>query len=245
VIPSIEDPRSDCETNVMGTLNMLEAAHAQQVGHFVFASSGAPLGEQSPPIHEEKVPRPVSPYGASKLAGEAYCSVYHACFGVGTVALRFGNVYGPGSINKGSVVAKFIKQAMAGETLVIYGDGEQTRDFIFIDDLVDAIILGGAAEAGGEVFQIASGGETTVSEIAAKLAALLAARGTRIEVDHEAARAGEVVRNFSDISKARSVLGWEPRHSLDAGLRETVDWFVSRSQSQSQPQSTDPRADRA
>ena len=226
VIPSIEDPRADCETNVLGVLNMLEAARARRVGRFVFASSGAPLGEQTPPIHEEKVPRPVSPYGASKLAGEAYCSVYHACFAVQTVALRFGNVYGPGSIHKGSVVAKFIKQAMAGETLVIYGDGQQTRDFIFIDDLVDAIVLGGEAGTGGEIFQIASGGETTVSEIARRLAELLSARGVEIDLDHEAARAGEVIRNFSDISKARRILAWEPRHSLEQGLAETVDWFV-------------------
>ena len=95
VIPSIEDPRGDCTTNVLGTLNCLEAARKNGVKRFVFASSGAPLGEQEPPIHEGMVPRPISPYGASKLCGKAYCSAFHGSFGVETVALRFGNVYGP------------------------------------------------------------------------------------------------------------------------------------------------------
>ena len=137
--PSVKDPRSDMETNVFGTFNMLEAARQNKVGRFVFASSGAPVGECEPPIHEELAPHPVSPYGASKLAGEGYCSAYYRTFGLETVALRFGNVYGPLSGHKNSVIAKFIKKAMNGETLEIYGDGTQTRDFIYIDDLIDAI----------------------------------------------------------------------------------------------------------
>jgi len=227
VIPSIEDPLADCRTNVLGIVNVLEGARAAGVERFVFASSGAPLGEQTPPIHEQKVPRPVSPYGASKLAGEAYCSCYHASFGLATVALRFGNVYGPGSIHKGSVVARFIKQALDGETLVVYGDGRQTRDFIYIDDLMDALVLAASADAGGEVFQIASGGETTVNEIAEQLKRLLGDRGVSVTLEHEAARAGEVIRSFSDISKARGMLGWAPTHSLEAGLEKTVDWFLA------------------
>jgi len=228
VIPSIEAPLVDCETNVLGIVNVLEAARAHGVKRFVFASSGAPLGDQTPPIHEEKVPRPVSPYGASKLAGEAYCSAYHASFGVQTVALRFGNVYGPGSIHKGSVVAKFIKQALAGETLVIYGDGSQTRDFVYIGDLVDALVRAAAAERGGEVFQIASGGETTVNEISEVLATELAKHGVEAKLEYADARAGEVVRNYSDISKARDVLGWQPQHDLATGLAKTVAWFLGR-----------------
>ena len=136
---SVENPRLDMECNVVGTFNMLEGARAQKVKRFVFASSGAPAGEVEPPIHEELPPHPVSPYGASKLAGEGYCSSYYRTFGIETVCLRFSNVYGPGSTHKSSVVAKFIKQALNGETLEIYGDGTQTRDFIYIDDLIDAI----------------------------------------------------------------------------------------------------------
>lgn len=138
--PSVEDPKKDMESNVIGTFNMLEAARHNGLKRFVFASSGAPVGECDPPIHEELAPHPVSPYGASKLAGEGYCSSYYRTFGIETIALRFGNVYGPGSTHKNSVVAKFIKQAMQGETLEIYGDGNQTRDFIYIDDLITAIL---------------------------------------------------------------------------------------------------------
>ena len=136
VMPSVEDPRGDCMSNVVGTLNYLEAARHNDVGRFVFASSGGTvIGEVEPPIHEEMVPHPVAPYGASKLAGEGYCSAYFQTFGVETVALRFGNVYGPLSGHKNSVVARFIKRAVEGEVLEIYGDGTQTRDFIFVDDL--------------------------------------------------------------------------------------------------------------
>jgi UDP-glucose 4-epimerase len=137
--PSVEDPRKDMEANVIGTFNMLESARLRKVSRFVFASSGAPVGECEPPIHEEMAAHPVSPYGASKLAGEGYCSAYHRTFGLETVALRFGNVYGPGSSHKNSVIAKFIKQALNGKALEIYGDGSQTRDFIYIDDLIEAI----------------------------------------------------------------------------------------------------------
>src|SRR5215204_2376293 len=110
VMPSVEDPRADCMNNVVGTLNYLEAARHAGVGRFVFASSGGTvIGEAEPPIHEEMVPHPVAPYGASKLAGEGYCSAYFQTFGIETVALRFGNVYGPRSGHKNSVVARFIK----------------------------------------------------------------------------------------------------------------------------------------
>jgi UDP-glucose 4-epimerase len=229
VLPSIENPRGDCLTNVVGTLNALEAARRHGVGHFVFASSGAVLGEQQPPIHEALVPKPLSPYGASKLAGEGYCAVYAACFGIKTSALRFGNVYGPGSALKGSVVAKFIKQALRGETLVIFGDGAQTRDFIYIDDLVDAVFRAASLQEGGEVFQIATSRQTTVSEIAGMLSDLVREMtGRAVAVEHAQPRTGEILHNYADISKAQRVLGWSPTRSLREGLRETVRWYVDR-----------------
>src|SRR5829696_7233277 len=128
VMPSIENPRADCMSNVVGTLNYLVAARHNGARRFVFASSGGTtIGEAAPPIHEEMVPHPVSPYGASKLAGEGYCSAYYGTFGIDTVALRFGNVYGPLSGHKNSVVARFIKRASGAEVLEIYGDGTQAR----------------------------------------------------------------------------------------------------------------------
>ncbi len=225
--PSVDNPGLDCEINVLGTLNMLEAARLNNVGRFVFASSGAPVGEVTPPIHEEKVPRPVSPYGASKLAGEAYCSAYHKTFGVDTVALRFGNVYGGRSRHKSSVVAKFIKQALAGECLYVYGDGNQTRDFIYIDDLVDAIQKASLVTGvGGEIFQIATSRESSVNELLDVLTGVLSKKGVRqIDVKHIAPRTGDVYRNYSDTSKAQKYLGWSAGIEIETGLSKTVDWW--------------------
>lgn len=228
VIPSIENPRMDCLANVLGTFTYLDACHKQSVFRFILASSGAPLGEQIPPIHEAMVPRPISPYGASKLCGEAYCSAFYGSYNLQTVCLRFGNVYGPYSTHKGSVVAKFIKQILSNEHLIIYGDGGQTRDFIYIDDLCAAVWASlTVAGVSGEVFQIATHKEHTVSELAEQLNNLaLKCLGKSSLVEHEAERKGEVRRNFSDISKARRMLRWEPRWSVEDGLRATVEWFV-------------------
>lgn len=231
VNPSVEDPRLDCETNVMGTLNYLEGARENGVARFVFASSGAPVGEVTPPIHEELPPHPVSPYGASKLAGEAYCSAYWKTFSLETVALRFGNVYGPGSTHKSSVVAKFTRNAMRSEPMEIYGDGKQTRDFIYIDDLIAAIRSAVTVPGiGGMVFQIAANTETTVGELAERLAATLERKGVaRVPIHHGEARPGDVRRNYSDISRARNRLGWSPEHDLDGGLEKTVTWYIENS----------------
>jgi len=229
VPPSIENPRSDCLNNVVGTFNYLEAARTHKVGRFVFASSGAPIGECEPPIHEELAPHPVSPYGASKLAGEGYCSAYFRTFGLETVALRFGNVYGPLSGHKNSVVAKFIKLAMEGQTLEIYGDGNQTRDFIFIGDLVNAIRLAATREkVGGETFQIATNSETTVNELTEKLKKALNQNGIAdVDVRFSAPRLGDVLRNYSDTSKARKMLGWQAECDLKQGLNQTIEWFLN------------------
>lgn len=229
VAPSIENPRYDMEANVIGIFNMLEAARQNHVKNFIFASSGASIGEVEPPIHEKKVPRPVSPYGASKLAGEAYCSSYYLSFGIRTVSLRFANVYGPLSKHKNSVVAKFIKQAFSGETLEIYGDGSQTRDFIYIDDLIQAIILSVHSDVGGEAFQIATYKETTVNEIADKIKNIIESEtGKKVSVVHGKTRLGDVKRNYSDISKARQMLGFSPDFELDKGLKNTFEYFRLR-----------------
>jgi UDP-glucose 4-epimerase len=225
VAPSVENPRQDIECNVLGTFNMLEAARVKNVNRFVFASSGAPVGEVEPPINEEKVPKPVSPYGASKLAGEGYCSAYYRTYGLKSVALRFGNVYGPRSKHKSSVVAKFFRQALAGEHLDIYGDGNQTRDFLYIDDLVRAIVLASEAEVGGEVFQIATHRETTVNEIADNIKRIVEDSGGKVSIIHEQERTGDVRRNYSDISKAKRILGWEPEFDLQEGLMRTFEYF--------------------
>jgi len=227
---SVFNPRSDCMTNVVGTLNYLEAARKNGVKRFVFASSCAPVGECDPPINEDVVPHPVSPYGASKLAGEGYCSAYYHVFGTQTVALRFANVYGPLSNSKNSVIAKFIRQALAGETLYIHGDGKQTRDFIYIDDLVKAIYQAATLnQIGGELFQIATGIETTISKLAKMILPILLDLGIdEVRVDHSDQRAGDVRRNFSDVRKAEKILGWKAQVELDEGLDRTLRWFSKK-----------------
>ena len=227
--PSVENPRADCMANVIGTFNYLEAARINNVPRFVFASSGAPAGEVEPPIHEELPPHPVSPYGASKLAGEGYCSAYHKTFNIQTVMLRFGNVYGPGSLHKSSIVAKFIRQALNKETLEVYGDGTQTRDFIYIDDLINALRLAVVTEGiGGEAFQIASNQETTVGEITEKMVEILIQNGiNNINVINGETRLGDVKRNYSDTSKAKNRLGWQPTMNQNEGLKKTVEYFVN------------------
>jgi len=197
VIDSQTKPRHDFEVNVGGTLNLLLAAREQGVSRFVMASSNAPIGENEPPIDESKPARPLSPYGASKLAGEGYCSAFHGSYGLGTVVLRFANVYGPRSTHKGSVVAKFIKDAMNDGALTIYGDGLQTRDFVHVADLSREMI------------------QTALPE-------------RSIQIVHEGQRAGEIIKNYSSIEKARRMLGWEPQILLADGLAETVDFFVSK-----------------
>lgn len=182
--PSVEDLREDCDANVLGTLNYLEACRGNDVARFALASSGASIGEAEPPLHEELVPHPASPYGASKLAGER---------------------------------------------IEIYGDGQQTRDFIYIDDLVEAIRAAARRPAvAGEVFQVVANTETTISELVERLLGQLEALGVaRPPVVYGAPRVGDVRRNYSDTSKANKRLGWSCHHHLDAGLARTVDWSLA------------------
>jgi len=222
VIDSIQAPGDDFEVNARGTLNLLEAAVEQGVEKFIFASSNAVLGRKEPPLNEHTVPQPLSPYGASKLAGEAYCSAFYASYGLSTVSLRFANVYGPGSGHKTSVVAKWIQQLLAREPLTVYGDGQQTRDFIHVEDICRAIILALEAPLGGEVFQIGTGKETSVLELATLLQQIL---NCPAEINFVPARRGEVRRSFCDISKAKVILGFEATRSLREGLEETCHWF--------------------
>jgi UDP-glucose 4-epimerase len=232
VYNSVKNPRMDCETNVIGTLNYLEAARHSGTKRFIFASSSAPAGEVTPPIHEELPPHPVSPYGASKLAGEGYCSAYYRTFNLETVCLRFGNVYGPHSENKESVIAKIIKKALSGESVEIYGDGGQTRDFIHAYEIVRAIRLASTTLGiGGETFQIATNKEHTVNEVAEMLKYELKSRlGIDMVLTWGQPRKGDVRRNYSDTTKAKQILGFENEKELKQGLQEIVKWFIFKDQ---------------
>lgn len=223
VIESIENPQLDFNINVVGTFNLLRnAVSSQSVETFIFASSNAAVGEQTPPITEEAIPAPISPYGASKLACEAYCSVFAGSYGLRTVSLRFANAYGPYSTHKTSVAARFIGNVLQDKPLLIYGDGGQTRDFVYVDDICRAIILALENDRAIGVFQIGTGIETKIIDLAKKIAAI---SGKNNEIIFVPSKKGEILRNYSDIAKAREILSFNPTVHLDIGLRKTYLWF--------------------
>jgi UDP-glucose 4-epimerase len=225
VIQSIEEPLTNFDQNARGTVVALEAARRAEVGRFVFSSSNAPLGEGAYPAREDKPIAPLSPYGASKAVGEAYCSAFHGAYGMHAVAVRFSNAYGPRSAHKGNVIPLFIRRLRAGEELTVFGDGEQTRDFVFSEDLADGLIRAAEADgAGGEIFQLASGVETSLNRLLELLAEV---SGAEPRVRREPPRAGEILRNYSSVDKARDRLGYRPSVALAEGLQRTWDWFAS------------------
>jgi UDP-glucose 4-epimerase len=220
---SLENPRGDCRVNVVGTLNLLESARHSGVQKFVLASSNAVMGRQPPPAAEDKVPLPISPYGASKLAAEAYCLAYSGSWNLATIALRFGNVYGPFFLHKNSVVARFLTDFRNLGTVTIEGDGQQTRDFIFLEDLCRAIMLSLEKDIGGEVLQISTGVETSIRDLAEAMRRVV---GRDLDTLTAPARAGDVRRSVASVSKASELLDWTPRVSLEEGLERTWEWFT-------------------
>jgi len=232
VIDSIEDPYKDACVNIEGSLNLLQASVKHGIKRFVFASSAAPLGEQSPPMHEGMVPRPISPYGASKLSVEAYCSAFYGSFDLKTVSLRFSNVYGPGSLNKESVVALFFKRIQEGKPLIIYGDGDQTRDFIYVADICKAIYIAFDHEDGrpdkyfGEVYHVGTGIEASINRLVDMIKKLVERTTDRkVDIRYVPERKGEIKRNYSSIDKFRNITGFEPEFSLEKGLENTWEFF--------------------
>jgi UDP-glucose 4-epimerase len=223
VVDSVADPVENFEINVRGTFEMLRGAADAGVGRFVFASTGgAIMGDQEPPIDEDSLPWPISPYGASKLCGEAYMHAFAGSFGIRPVALRFANVYGPYSAHKKGVITRFIRAALAGGEFEIFGDGKASRDFLHVDDLCRGIIAAANSDLSDEVLHLASEKETTINELARLILDLV---GSDVEIVHRQKRPGEVERNFARADRAREVLGWEPQLSLRDGMMNTIEWF--------------------
>ncbi|AFK23239.1 UDP-glucose 4-epimerase [Pyrococcus sp. ST04] len=222
---SIRDPIFTEEVNVIGTLNILNAL-SEGNGKMIFASSAAVYGNnQNLPLREDEPPNPISPYGVSKVAGEYYCKVFHETYGVPVVILRYFNVFGPRQSSAyAGVISIFIKRALEGKPLVIFGDGKQTRDFIFVKDVVKAnILVAEKKRAEGEVFNVATGRETTILELALKIIDLTSSSSSIV---FGPPRPGDIRRSLADISKLRS-LGFSPEYSLEDGLAETFKWFKS------------------
>jgi UDP-glucose 4-epimerase len=221
----MNDPLTNFDQNGRGTLTALEAARRAGVPRLVFSSSNAPLGENAYPASEDKPVAPLSPYGASKATGEAYCSAFHGAYGMDAVVVRFSNAYGPRSAHKGNVIPLFIRRLRAGEELVLYGDGSQTRDFVFCEDLARGLVAAATTPGvGGQIFQLASGVETSL----ARLIELIGeTAGETPRVRRAPPRQGEIQRNYSLIDKAKTVLGYSPRVELRDGLQRTWDWFAA------------------
>jgi UDP-glucose 4-epimerase len=223
VVESVTDPIENFDINVRGTLEMLRGAADAGVERFVFASTGgAIMGNQEPPIDESSLPWPISPYGASKLCGEAYLHAFAGSFGIRPVATRFANVYGPYSSHKKGVVTRFIRAALAGGKFEIFGDGNASRDFLHVDDLCRGIIAAAESDLNDEVLHLASEQETTINELARLILDLV---GSDVEIEHLDRRPGEVERNFARAERAKELLGWEPQLSLRDGMAGTIDWF--------------------
>ena len=224
VIPSIANPGFNMDVNVAGSFNVLEAMRETGVNRLVNASTGgAIMGEVEPPVHEEMTPRPASPYGASKLAVEGYCSAFAASYGMSCVSLRFSNVYGPRSFHKGSVIAHFMKQLLNDKPLEVFGDGAQTRDFVHVRDLSDGIVAALQKRASG-VLQLGTGRPTAINEI---IALLNEVTGLKPQVLYREFRAGEVRHTYCRIDRARGAIGYDPGISLREGLRDTWEWFLA------------------
>jgi UDP-glucose 4-epimerase len=220
---SVADPAFDARTNVEGTVNVLEAARRAGVARFVFTSTGGAIYGESDeiPTPEKAEARPEAPYGQSKFCGEAYCGLYERLHGLSTVSLRYGNVYGPRQdpLGEAGVVAIFCSRLEDGEAPIVFGSGEQTRDYVYVDDVVAANLAAAASEARGP-FNIGTGKETSVLELLAALRAL--AGGDGLEPRFEPARRGELERSCLDVSRARAELGWTPAVELHEGLRRTL-----------------------
>ena len=224
---SMQDPAASAAVNIGGTVNALVAARDARARRLVFASSAAVYGDNPAlPRAESQDPQPLSPYAASKLAGEYYCRVFTGAFGLDAVPLRFFNIFGPRQDPNSpysGVLSKFISAYLQGETPVIFGDGEQSRDFTYVANVVDAVLRACAAPgAAGRAINVGVGSSVTLKQTVAALNRLF---GREVAPRYAEARAGDVRHSQADITAARAVLGYRPAVSFEDGLRLTAEWY--------------------
>lgn len=228
---SLKNPEETNEVNINGTLNLLEAAQKEKVKRFIFASSGGAIYDDSAklPFKESSPLLPQSPYGISKLAGEYYCRLFQKVYVLETVILRYFNVFGPRQnldSPYAAVIPKFIKLMLADEQPTIYGDGKQSRDFVYIDDVVEANLLACFKKDLGErIFNIASGKQVSINQLVKILNSLMS---KKIKPKHGPAVKGEVRFSQADISLARKYLGYRSKISFEDGLKKTINWLEGK-----------------
>jgi len=231
VTRSIEHPLATTETNINGTLKVLIAAREAGVKRIIYASSSSVYGDNpNLPKRESMIPHPLSPYAVSKLSGEYYCQVFYRIYGLETVILRYFNVFGPKQdlvSQYAAVIPKFIKAMLRGESPSIYGDGEQFRDFTFVENVVEANILAcGKEKIAGEIFNIGGGKRTTINRLAKLIGKLL---DKNVEPIYTNPRPGDIRHSLADISKAQKLLNYQPHINLEEGLKKTLKWYKERS----------------
>jgi nucleoside-diphosphate-sugar epimerase len=224
---SVQDPLTSNATNVTGTLNVLLASRDAGVERVVYASSSSIYGANPElPKHEALLPQPISPYAVAKLAGEGFCRSFREVFGLETVALRYFNVFGPRQdplSQYAAVIPNFVTALMNGRPPRVFGDGEQSRDFTYVGNVVEGNVLAMDAEGvGGKVFNIAAGKRTSLNALLRTLERLI---GRHVEPSYEEARPGDVRHSQADVSAAERDLGFRPEVSIEEGLRFTLDWF--------------------
>jgi len=229
---TVDDPLGSAAVNEIGSLNVLEAARGAQARRVVFASSSAVYGDDPTlPKREAMSPKPLTPYAVQKLVVEYYLRVYQSLYGLETVGLRFFNVFGPRqdpSSPYSGVISIFMNRALSGERPVIYGDGRQSRDFVFVGDVVQALIAAAAsASAPGKVFNVGTGKSLTIDGLWEMIAAL---SGSGAKPLRQPPRPGDIPHSLSAIDSARADLGFVPRVSLESGLGVTLDWYRASSQ---------------
>ena len=225
---SVEHPRQSHVASVDGTFSLLLAARDQKVRRVVYAASSSAYGDQPTlPKKEDMLPDPLSPYAVAKLVGEYYCQVFARVYGLETISLRYFNVFGPrqdpGSQYSG-VVSRFISVLLNNQQPVIYGDGEQSRDFTYIDNVIDANLRAASITSGfGSVMNVANGERITLNQLLEELKAIVGK--PEVKADYHEARVGDVRHSLADISRARELLGYQPLVSLREGLQRTIDWW--------------------
>lgn len=227
---SVADPLTTHDANVNATFHLLLAARDARVRRFIYAASSSAYGEtDAGPKSEALTPRPLSPYAVSKLAGEHYARVFHLCYGLETLSLRYFNVFGPRQDPQSEYAAaipRFITAILRGEPPTIFGDGQQTRDFTYIDNAVHANLLAATTpHADGTVLNVGCGRSISVNEIVATISRIL---GSSVTPRHTDPRPGDIRHSQADISLARRHLGYEPLVDFEEGLRRTIDWFAAR-----------------
>ncbi len=220
---SVLEPIMDADINIIGSLNLLELARELKVKKFIFSSSGAVYGDIEIPNNEEQLPKPVAPYAISKLVLEKYLDFYEKNYGLNWVALRYANIYGPRQNSKGEagVISIFLDKMLKNEQPIIFGSGENTRDYTFVEDVVNANII--VWEKGQGVYNVSTCHETSTLEIFNKLNSFFDNKFSRKHIE---AKAGEIARACLDNSRLKS-LGWNPETDLDSGIKKTYEWFKS------------------